>query len=1024
MRSVPSIPRIARPPMPGCAVLAIALLACASETARAQRQDSTVIAGRVTSEGGAPIGSAVITVPRLRIATTANDAGVFRLIVRGAVGTTDTLRVTRLGYRAVNRVVTFRAGDMPLDIAMAAQATTLDQVVVTGTAGNQERKAQPAVVATIDASDIIAKAPVLSATELMTARSPGVSITQGSGTTGSDSRITIRGHSSISLSNRPLVFIDGMRMAAGSRSSPSGVGGQLIDGLSDLNPDDIESIEIVKGPAAATLYGADATSGVIQIITKQGRMGGRSFTQKLSTEYDNIDPNFTPPTNYYRCTAADVATTSTSYLCKGQATGTIVSDNPLVRENAFSDGFTGVLNYNARGSGDSFGYFASASAENEKGTVANNTLMRRTGRVNFNWTASPKITFEAGVGVSRANVKQPPGDQANLGYLIGAGFGSPRTVVRNADGTISGGWLSATESVSAISSVLNENTSMRLTPSATLRYSPVPWFTNVLSMGGDFLGQNGTTFFPKNDKGWYNATQNTGQVVIASTDQTQYTVQYTGNFNSRLGSQDWISSDFSFGSQWINNATNSVNASGNGLITNEANSVSQTSANRQGGQGYAQSKQLGLFAQEMIGFNNRLFVKLAGRVDRSSAFAADAQTFFLPSYGVSYVVSEEPTIRRRLPSLISTLKLRAAYGETGKAPGSGAALQTYLAAPYLTEAGVLVVGGVAPGNPGNPSLTPERGKEIEGGLDAGFFNDRLGFEATYFAKTTNDLIVSNPLAPSTGFSASPNVNIGTITNKGLELSARATPIDRRNLTWDLALNMSTLANKLVTVKNVTAFQDRKCFIAGMPLAGYCNRRITKVDTVTGIVTVTDSNTNLLGSQFPGREGSLNTTITLFRKFRVYAQADGKFDYLTYDFGREFQDRIAPNSKRGLATKEELGLYEYYRLHPVSTVSQSGTVLALTNSDEDFFEDASFIRFRELSVTWTLPTTLSRRLRVAGSSLTVGGRNLGLWAPHYLGYNDPEVLALQGAGVAGELQRTDLFTLPQVRRLFARLSFDF
>jgi len=1005
-------------------VFGCALLSSAAHTARAQRADSTVIAGHVTSEGGVPIPLAAVSVPAFRVSTTTGDAGAYRLVVRGAVGRTDTLRVLRIGYRAVTRLVTFAAGAMTIDVAMAPQATALEQVVVTGTAGNQERKAQPAVVASIDGADILAKAPVLGITELITGRTTGVSITQASGTTGSDSRITIRGHASISLANNPLVFVDGIKVASAQRNSPGGVGGQAIDGLSDLNPDDVESIEVVKGPAAATLYGADATSGVIQIITKRGKQGGRSFAQRVTTEYDNIDPNFTPPTNYYRCLAADVAATSASYLCKGQAVGTIVSDNPLVRENAFNNGWTGVLNYSARGSGDNFGYFASAGAENEQGTTRNNLLNRRTGRANFNWTASPKMSLEAGVGVSRADVKLPPGDQANQGYLIGAGFGSPRTVVQNADGTISGGWLSSTESVTMISAILNENLSTRLTPTATVRYTPVAWFTNVLTLGGDYVRQSSTTFYPKNDKNWYSATQNTGSVNVSSGDATQYTVQYQGNINHRFGHADWISSDLSFGTQWINNVATSVSASGNGLITNEANSVSQTSANRQGGQGYGQNKQLGLFGQEMIGMNDRLFVKLAGRVDKSSAFAANATTFFLPSYGISYVVSQEPMIQRHLPSMISTLKLRAAYGETGKSPGSTAALQTYTAAPYLTDAGLLVSGGVAPGNPGNPDLRPERGTEIEAGLDAGFFNDRLGFEATYFAKTTRDLVVSNPLAPSTGFSSSPNVNIGTITNKGLELSARATPVDRRNLTWDVGLNMSTLANTLVTVKNVTPFQDRRCFIPGMSVAAYCNRRITKVDTITGVVTVTDSNTILIGGQFPKREGSLNTTLTLFRNLRLYAQADGKFDYRTYDFGREFQDRTAPNSLRGLATKEELGAYAYYRLHPTSTVSQSGTVLALTNSDEDFFEDASFVRFRELSLTWTLPSTVSRRLRVANSSLTVGGRNLALWKPHYLGYDDTEVLALQDRGATGQLFRADLFTLPQVRRLLARFNFEF
>jgi hypothetical protein len=199
-------------------------------------------------------------------------------------------------------------------------------------------------------------------------------------------------------------------------------------------------------------------------------------------------------------------------------------------------------------------------------------------------------------------------------------------------------------------------------------------------------------------------------------------------------------------------------------------------------------------------------------------------------------------------------------------------------------------------------------------------------------------------------------------------------------------------------------------------------RIIAIDTITGIVTVSDTS-EFLGGQMPKREMSLNTTATLFRNFRIYAQADGKFDYRQYNNGAEFRDRLlggGSNSRKAVLTRDELGLsaYDYYRLRPNGVRNESGQSLGLTSMREDYFEDASHIRLREVSVTWTLPQSLLEPLRLTrGASLTVGGRNLALWTD-YTGY-DPEV-----QGVTNSLFRVDLFTVPQTRRLFVRARVQF
>jgi len=984
--------------------------------------DSAVVVGHVTSDAGAPVPSALVSIPDLRLSTTTNDAGLFRLVVPPDRFSTrsDTLHVVRLGYRPARVAFRLTSGQVNVDVVMSTAAVALDQIVVTGTAGNQERKAQAAVVTSVDATDIMAKAPVLDVNQLLYAQSPGVSMTTASGTSGANTRIDIRGQASISLSNYPLVFIDGVRATAGPRGTTgTGVGGQSFNALNDLNPDDVESIEVVKGPAAATLYGADASAGVIQILTKKGRPGAHQFSQKISAQYDQIDPNFTPYTNYAKCTAALVAATSTNPLCKGQAVGTVVSDNVLVRNGVFSNSHAGSVGYSAQGGGDNYGYYASFDATNESGTTPNNFLNHRNGRVNFTWIATPKISVDASVAVGRMDDKLPKGDQDTYGFLIGGDFGSPSSVTVGPNGGLAGGWFTATESVASISAINTEDNTLRATPSVQLHYSPVSWFSNRLTFGQDFTHTLATQLYPKNNLNWYSATQNTGVIVATTSDATLYTVDYLGNVSSRFGARSRMSSDLSFGTQWINVVSSSLTGTGTGLLTN-ANDVVGAATTTTATQNYGQSKSFGYFGQEQIGIDDRLFVQLGARVDRNSAFGKNYGAFFLPKAGISYVLSETPFWQQHL-SNVSTFRLRAAYGTTGRSPSSTAALQTYSKANYITDAGV-VLPGVSPGSPGNPNLKPERGTEFEGGFDAGFFHDRVGFEATYFDKRSKDLLLSLPIAPSSGFSSSPLVNIGEVSNKGFELQLRATPVSTRDINWDFTATSNTVKNRIENMGSVTPFVsgNNQCFKPGMEVGAWCVPAVVRVDSANNKTIVTDTAVNV-GGQIAKFEGSVASTLTLRRSLRIYAQFDGKRGYKIYNLTQDFRDRSIANSAEALLPADQGGYSAIERLRRFGpfVTQTAGTPVGTALVRDPYMVPGDFVRLREMAVTWSLPTQLGQRLRIPGSSITVGGRNLWL-SSKYTGW-DPEV---NGADGLVNLFRADVFTTPQNRRLFTRLNFQF
>ena len=998
-------------------------------TTRAQA-DSTTITGLVTTDVGLPIASALVTLPGLHRSAVTGENGIYRFVIPSASLATraETLRVARLGFKPIDRGFAIASSNVQLDVAMTTQVVALDQVLVTGTAGNQERGAQAAVIGTIDAADIMSKAPAQDVNQLMYARMSGVSMTTASGTSGANTRIDIRGQASVSLSNYPLVFVDGVRILAGPRvvtqapgGTTFGAGGQQFNALNDLNPNDIESIEIVKGPAAATLYGADASAGVIQILTRKGRAGSRRFNQHVSTEYDNIDPAFTPYTNYAKCTPALVAVTSTNPLCRGRADGTVVSDNVLERNGAFSDGGAGSISYSAQGGADNVGYFGSFSASNERGTSRQSFLNHRTGRMSVNLIAGLKLTIDGSVGFVRSDDRLPQGDQSAYGYLLGGGLGSPLTVTNGANGALAGGWFNNNLNVRAIGAILTEDNTLRATPSMQMRYAPVAWFTNRLTIGADVARTTLSQMFPRNDSSWYTSIANTGSITVTDANTTIYTVDYLGNINHRFGRNGDVSTDLSFGSQWINTLNTSVGGSGQGLLTNSNNLLSAATTTA-ATEAYGQTKSLGFLGQGQVGFRDRLFLQLGARLDRNSAFGSEVGSFFLPKAGASWVISQEP-FWQRLSDFIPTLRVRTAYGTTGRSPSALASLQTYSRANYLTDLGA-VLPGVSPGSPGNPNIKPERGSEVEAGIDAGFFHDRAGIEITYFNKTSRDLLLTQPIAPSSGFASSPLVNVGEVVNRGLEISLRAAPIDERNVNLDATLNMNTLHNEITSMGDITPFvnSNNQCFKPGVEIAAWCVPRVLSVDTIAHRSIVSDT-AQVAGGQLPKLAASFLSTLTLFRNLKISAQVDGKFDYSVYNLTRDLRDRTVqpPNSADVILPADQGGYSTYERQRRLGPfyAQTSGASVGAALVRGPYIVPGDFVRLRELALTFSIPSDWSRRLGIETSSISLGGRNLALWT-RYDGW-DPEVIGVIDPATPF---LGDVFTTPQARRAFARLSITY
>lgn len=988
------------------ALAAIGLLIASPVSVEAQQ--GTITGRVVDARSGSPVVSAQVLVVGTQLGTLTDREGNFR-IANVAPGS-QQVRALFIGFRSATVDVQVVAGQAAVaNFTLSESAVALDELIVTGTAGRQERRAQAASISSIDAASLTQIVPITNITTLLQGRSTGIQITQTSGTSGTGQRIRLRGSASLSLSNDPIIIVDGLRLD--SRTTQIyGVGGQVSSRLNDINPDDIESIEVVKGPAAATLYGADASAGVIQIRTKRGRAGS-GFTQNLSYEFGTIDANFIPPDNFLACPASQI-TIATS-PCFGKTAGDVVSDNPLVRNDIFRTGERQALSWSARGGGDQFGYFLSFAAENEKGTMPDNEYRRYTSRVNFDFTPRSDLRLEASIGLGRVDTEMPQNDNNGYGYLGGGLLGNPLTVGNG----VNDGWFGARRQLEAISSIETSDMSIRVTPSLAVNYNPIPWFSNRLNVGVDMTRTEAFQFYPLNPFRWYgNAELDGGRIGQARQNRDEITLDYLGSVRRPISES--FTADLAFGGQAIATRSDFTNATGIGLTTNAARAIN-AAAQTTGGQSYGESREAGVFSQLDLAYQDRLYLQVGARIDKNAAFGENVDSFFNPKIGLSYVISEEAFYPVGLQNLVPTLRLRTVWGSTGRSPGTTASLTTFTSSPFALSP-TEVRSGVVPANPGNSELEPERGVEVEFGFDAGLFNERVGVDFTFYDKTSKNLILNRPIPPSLGFTQNPAVNIGELKNRGIELGVNARVYERSNFAWDARLNLSTNENKVTDLGDVDPFGVIQQVRVGYPARGYWQLPVVEYD-LTGNRVIMGDTLEYLGNSEPGMEGNFSSTFTIGGNLRIFTQFAWMRDFYVYNGTDEFRDRQFVRSDRAAFRNDLEAEDRLMRFGP--WITTANRVPARDNVLNSYLQDGSFFRFQELSVSYSLSSDLASRFGANGATLTVAGRNLGLWS-NYEG-PDPEVigsnLAVTGGG---DFRRTDFLTLPQPRRFTARVNLTF
>ncbi|WP_434478131.1 SusC/RagA family TonB-linked outer membrane protein [Gemmatimonas sp.] len=991
------------------------------------------VTGRVTDGAtGQPIQQARVLVQGTQVGSLTAENGRYTLRVptSGAV----VLEVSRIGYEAKKVTVTI-SGTAPVtqDVALTQAAFSLSAVVTTVT--GQQRKVELANATTqIAVAEKVAELPVSNMGQLLSGRAAGVQVVSA-GATGAGSRIRIRGQASLSLSNDPVVIIDGVRMSSASGSSSIGVGGSTPSRLDDLNPEEIENIEVVKGPSAATLYGTEAANGVINITTKRGKAGKTRWN--VYTENGAItDPNEYPLMYYGWGTQLSGAAAGTRVRCPAiSIAASICRADSLRVGNAFLiDSLTPVdqgarQQYGMQVSGgtEKVQFFVSGETEVETGIykmpeieinrlktergvssipsnqVRPNALDRNSLRANVTAQISPKATLLVSSSYINSRQRLPQNEDNGNGLMVGMLGGEWREDLVDGRGVKLLGWRAF-----PMGDILSRTTSQainRFINSAQVQYNPVSWLTTRATIGSDFTSRSdvGINLFDQGVLG----VNRVGQISANRAELNQQTVDLGGTANKQVF--PWLNSKTSVGMQYIRNSFGQSEGTGQSLPPGATTITA--GAVRNASQSFDERRTLGYYVEQVFSVNEKLFLTAGMRRDAASAFGKDFRAVNYPKVGASWVVSDQGFFPAT--TWINSLRLRATYGASGQIPGATDALRFF--SPFATTiSGQADQPGVTLGALGNSTLRPEYSAETEGGFDLTMFDGKSNFELTYYNKNTTDALIERRVAPSIAGVTSRFENIGNVRNSGLEIVYNQKVISSEKLGFDFVLTGSTNKNELITLGEgvspiPTGNRNTQLNSPGFPLYGLWGRTYTYNDANgDGILVageMTYGNNTFIGPSFPTRELAFTPSLELFgRKLRISGQMDSKWGMKKLNNTKRHQ------CQAGISCQ---GLYAGAPLE-----EQAKAVAAAASIFTGFYEDGSFTRFRELSMSYQMPNSWAKALKAERWNVVLTGRNLGVWTP-FTGV-DPETTVGNGDARGNE----EFFSTPPMRYFTFRMNFNF
>lgn len=950
---------------------------------------TVTLKGKVTDEKGEPIAGASVKIKNTNIGSVTNASGLFNLNYNGE----GTLIVTAIGFTGKEVKLT---GQAQVNVALVEDNKVLNEVVVTALGIKRDKRILTYSTQEIKGDALVqSKEPNL--VNALAGKVAGVQVTSSSGTPGSSARIVIRGGSSIYGTNEPLMVIDGVPVdntETGNLNSGPGT-----NRIADIDPSIIASTNVLKGAAATALYGSKGANGVIIITTKSGGLNKKpliTFTSDFSFEnplLPQIQSKYSQGTNgiYY-----DGVTQKTSTSWGAEMDTLKINGQPAKVYNQsdlfFKTGHTYNNTINIGGGGDNATYLISYSNLNQQGTVPTTKFLRNTFFAKYSAQVLKNLntTFQLNYSNSQ-NDRLPEGYalESPVWTIFTAPVSYNLQPYLNADGTQRLYRFSRNNPYWVLDNIKNHSGVNRFLPTFTADYKPLPWLTITERFGADVY-----TEMDRYHESTQSVSNPNGRLVDQNINYRQYNNDLLISANKQFGD---FNVDVVLGNNLISNYTENTYANGVGLTVPGLYNMSSASTVTYKEASYLQRK-VGFYLQSNIEYKRFLLLSLTGRYDGNSVLSKDHSFYPYGSAAGSFIFSE--FFSPEFSKVMNLGKVRVSYGTVGNdgnisayslaTPYSSATIRN-LIFPYAGQAGFLKSDVL-----GNPNLKNERINEFEAGLEAGFFNNRISLEASFYSKKTIDGIISQvALAPSTGY-AYTSVNSAIMRNRGIEILLNVTPVKSRDFNWDLTLNFTRNRNKVLYLDKglqliTNTFTN---VIVGQPYGVIYGTRYARnaagkllIDD-TGLPYADDTQ-GIVGNINPNWLGGINNN----------------FRYKQFNFSFFF------DIKRGGDIQNNVDGYGYFYGTPKVTENRGLRVVDGVNATtgqpntiavngqayyqrangvlESVIQDGSYVKLRNVSLGYTLKPSWLSKSPFKSATFSVTGRNLWIHAPHFTG-GDPEV----------------------------------
>jgi TonB-linked SusC/RagA family outer membrane protein len=907
------------------------------------------IKGTVTDESGNPLPGVSVGLAEARQGTYTDNRGFYNLSGTVAEGR-YTLEFRYFGFAAnmVKVDIALGKADLLQDAQLGNDILQLDEVVVTGNSPTATRKQLGNAIGVVDGRSL-EKTGTVNPLGALAGKVAGAQISQNSGDPAGGFTVQLRGVNSIKGSSDPLYIIDGVIVDNSSQNVINRSADAMTTGLQggqnrlvDINPADIERIEVLNGASAAAQYGSRAANGVVQIFTKRGRTGKPSIEFSTSASLsqlrqkvfvtdhptrfgvkgdDRLETNqdrLTILLNLYPAAAGkSQAQTMTDNGIDFVTVGLSSPRNLITEQYAvkrydyqdiiFQDAFGTDNHLSIRGGTDKSNYYASFGYANNDGIVLNTNFKKYTGRLRFNQTLSSWASLSAGFAYTFSKSQDMPN---------GNNFFSPVSTMFIMDNVWDIEELNANGDLRAVERVRLNPLSVLETFDITqrtnrgigdigLKLFPFKGFRVDYTLGGDFYALQGNEYHPRVP--YANVSPDffpDGYIAAAASNVRQVNSDLLLTYETTFARD--FSSVTSGGYQYQYAETDLVSAEGRDLIPFVRNLSAAANIFKQPAQNITQFSLNGYFLQQTVGYKDQLFVTLAGRLDGSSAFSSDNQNNFYPKASLSWVASELFK-GSALAKTLNALKLRASWGQAGNLTGIGP-YDRFNNFPGSNLAGLPAI--LPPSVLNNPDVAPEVMTEAEAGLDMALLRNRIGLSLTLYNQDIDNLAFNRPLPPSLG-GASIVTNIGSMNNKGIELLLTTQPIRSKDFSWDLGFNFTANRNEVSGVDGVLSLRGSdgtQSAINGQPFGVFFGRYYARNADGSMLMTTQGLPQPERGLVIPESQYDPSNLPAGAQVSRAYLEGGSYYVPMRKEDGQvstEYQipDPFSPSGARSVATQE-------------------------------------------------------------------------------------------------------------------------